>query len=103
MLFNTNIVKILRGQVKRVLEPESKVAEELIWDGEKGILSLYPPNVWNIYIAGNMEREMEVEFEKFLINISRHIGQDIEQISTFKFYSMLEYLREEYRAKGKKK
>lgn len=96
------MLDVIRAQVDDILEPDNVDTLKRIYDGEKGILQLYKPNVWNVYVSGNMEREMEVEFEKFLINIADHTHSVVDEISTFKFYSMLEYLKEKYKPKQKK-
>ena len=48
-------------------EAEDEAYKEEIFQAEKGMLELKKPNVWNTNIAGNMEVETEVEFEKFLV------------------------------------
>ena len=52
------------------------------------------PNIWNIYIPGNMEVEMETEFEKFMLAVSEHTNENIDNISVFRFYSLLSYIKE---------
>lgn len=52
------------------------------------------PNNWNIHAQNNMEIEMEVEFEKFLLAVSEHTNEDVSKITAFKFYSLIEYIKE---------
>jgi hypothetical protein len=75
---------------------QSQDSELRIEQAEKDILQMLKPHVWNIYEDGNMEIEMEVEFEKFLIAVSQHINTDIDDIKTFRFYSLVTYLKEKY-------
>ena len=60
---------------------------------EKELLSIHLPNVWNINMEGNMEIKMEVEFDKFLFAISEHTSVDLEKLTAFKFYSLIDYLK----------
>lgn len=52
------------------------------------------PNVWNINIKGNMEVEMETEFEKFMLTLSEHTNEDIKSITVFRFYALIGYIKE---------
>lgn len=61
---------------------------------EKNMLSIDSPNIWNINIKGNMEIEMEVEFEKFLLSVSEHTKEDLNKITVFKFYAIIEFVKE---------
>lgn len=57
------------------------------------------PNVWNVYEEGNLEIVMEVEFEKFLIAISEYSNETPDQLSTFRFYAQIDYLKEKHAPK----
>lgn len=52
--------------------------------------------MWNVYIEGNMEIEMEVDFDKFLISIAENTKEDLEKISTFRFFVLVDYLKEKF-------
>lgn len=52
--------------------------------------------MWNVYIDGNMEIEMEVDFDKFLISIAENTKEDLEKISTFRFFVLVDYLKEKF-------
>lgn len=58
------------------------------------MLEMRKPNVWNVHAKGNMERAMEVEFEKLLLAVSDHTNENIDNINTFRFYALIEYLEE---------
>lgn len=66
-----------------------------IFDIEKEILENDPPHVWNVWKSGNMERVLEVEFHKFAIAVTERSRQDLNNISTFTFYSTVEHLKEQ--------
>lgn len=52
------------------------------------------PNNWNVNSKGNMEVEMEVEFEKFLMSVAEHTTENMSEITVFKFYSLIQYIKE---------
>lgn len=70
--------------------------EKHIYDVEREILERDKPNTWNVWKNGNMERSMEVDFTKFAVNVSELSKQSIEDMTVFKFYATLEYLKEKH-------
>ena len=58
------------------------------------MLGFNPPEVWNINTEGNMERQMEVDFEILLIAISDHTGIPVDNITVRRFYAIMDYLEE---------
>lgn len=44
---------------------------------------------------------MEVEFEKFLLTISEHTTENINEISVFRFDTLIEYLKEKNSKNGR--
>lgn len=65
-----------------------------VYEVEKEILIGDKPNRWNVWIEGNMERQLEVDFHKYLIAVSEHTAIDIKETTTFTFYSIVEHLQE---------
>jgi len=65
-----------------------------IYDVEKEILESDKPNIWNVNIEDNMERVLEVDFNKFAVQVTELSNQTIENLSTFRFYATVEYLKE---------
>lgn len=76
------------------------VAEEAIDAKEKDLLRLTLPNIWNINTAGNMEVEMETEFEKFMLAVAEHTNEKLDEITVFRFYSLLGYIKEKNKPKN---
>ena len=64
------------------------------------MLELRKPNVWNTNIAGNMEVETEVEFEKFLVSLSEYTNENLEEITVFRFYALIDLLTEKSKKNG---
>lgn len=64
------------------------------------MLELRKPNVWNTNIAGNMEVETEVEFEKFLVSLSEYTNENLEEITVFRFYALIDLLKEKHKDNG---
>lgn len=97
---NGAILKKLKADVNLILD-DNEENKKALFDSEKEILELQKPNIWNIYIDGNMEIEMEVEFEKFLLTISEHTTENINEISVFRFDTLIEYLKEKNSKNGR--
>jgi hypothetical protein len=57
------------------------------------MLRLSKPKVWNVYITGNAELEYEVGFEGFLFEVAEHTKEDLDKITVFKFYSLLDHIK----------
>lgn len=70
-------------------------------DQEFELLRLTKPKVWNIYIKGNEELNMETGFEKFIFFVQEHTTINIDNISLFRFYSLLDYIKEKNEQNGK--
>lgn len=58
------------------------------------MLSQEPNNVWNVNKKGNMEVEMESEFEKYFLSVSEMTSLDIDEISVFRFNAFVEKIKE---------
>ena len=74
---------------------EDKDYSEQIFNIEKEILEDDKPNIWNVWQENNMERVLEVDFQKFAISVTKLSGQNINEITTFTFYATIEQLKEE--------
>jgi len=70
---------------------------DAIYNLEMQLLELRKPNVWNVYVKGNKEREMEVDFEKLLIAVQEFTNEKIDEMTVYRFYVMIEYLKEKHR------
>lgn len=82
----------------------SKLAGEPIDEGavdkrERELLRLTSPNVWNIHNKNSMELEMETEFEKFMIAVSEHTNEKLDEITVFRFYALLGYIKDKNKPK----
>lgn len=63
------------------------------------MLEMRKPNIWNVHTDGNMEILMEVDFEKFLLAVSEHTNEKIDEVSTFRFYALTDFLKEKFKPK----
>lgn len=77
-----------------------EVDEEKIDEKERELLRLTLPNVWNVNRAGNMEVEMETEFEKFMLAVGEHTNEKLDEITVFRFYSLLSFIKEKNKPKS---
>ncbi|QCW20485.1 tail assembly chaperone protein [Flavobacterium phage FPSV-S3] len=78
---------------------EDRDYSEQIFNIEKEILEDDKPNIWNVWQDNNMERVLEVDFQKFAISVTKMSGQNINDITTFTFYATVEQLKEENKKK----
>lgn len=76
-----------------------EVKEDQIFNVEKEILETDKPNIWNVWKKGNMERVLEVEFQKFAISVVEKSKQPLDTLTTFTFYATVEHLKEVYKPK----
>ena len=84
--FNREVKAMLDLKLNQIIDDEDYT--DKIEDKKKSILKMNTPSSWNINDKDNMEREMEVEFEKALLATEGH------NLTVFQFYSKLEYLEE---------
>lgn len=76
-----------------IIEKKESIKEE-VFEVEKEILENDTPHVWNVHIENNMERVLEVDFNKFAIQVTELSNQRLEDMTTFRFYATVEYLKE---------
>jgi len=57
------------------------------------MLRLSAPSLWNVYQTNNAELEMETGFELFMFSVGEHTNEDLDKITVFRFYSLLEYIK----------
>lgn len=68
-----------------------------VFEIEKEILEDDKPNIWNVWQENNMERVLEVDFQKFGISVIELSGQNLTEITTFTFYATVEHLKEKFK------
>jgi hypothetical protein len=88
--FNAAKIKQLLARLDKVIGFE---VGDNIQESEKEMLRLSKPNLWNVFIAGNAELEMETGFEQFLFEVAEHTKEDLDKITVFRFYSLLDYIK----------
>lgn len=76
-----------------IIEKKVSIKDE-VFEVEKEILENDKPHVWNVHIENNMERVLEVDFNKFAIQVTELSNQRLEDMTTFRFYATVEYLKE---------
>lgn len=95
--FNIIFKDVLEAELDAILTEEDN--SEKIYEFEKQMLEMRKPNVWNIHTDGNMEILMEVESEKFLLALSEHTNEKVDDLSTFRFYALTDFLTEKFKPK----
>lgn len=76
------------------------VEEKQIDEKERELLRLSSPNIWNVNKPKNMEVEMETEFEKFMLAVGEHTAEKLDEITVFRFYSLLSFIKEKNQPKN---
>lgn len=96
---NYNVAKLkqMAAIVKGILGDESAKEQQ---DAEFEMLRLSKPSVWNIYIGGNMELQMENGFETFLFSVQEYTKEDLEKITVYRFYCLLEHIKNKNNPNG---
>lgn len=57
------------------------------------MLRLSKPRIWNVYILNNAELEFETDFEMWMFEINEHTRENLDNITVFRFYSLLDYIK----------
>ncbi len=78
---------------------DDRDVENDVFNIEKEILGQSKPNIWNVHTEGNMERVLEVDFQKFAVSVIELTGMDLEKVTTFTFYASVEHLKEKFKSK----
>ena len=85
------MIQKLKAQVNIILEEEG--AEEKNNKAEEELLKLITPNHWNLNIDDNAEKSLELGFEEFMLSVKENTTEDLENITTFRFYSLLDFIK----------
>lgn len=89
-------VKRVNAMLDSIIDPGERHQRE-IFNVEKQILERDKPKIWNVWKSGNMERVLEVDFQKFVVAVTENTNQDLSTITTFTFYATVEHLKEKYK------
>tara|TARA_Y100000310_G_scaffold331124_1_gene404143 strand:+ start:327 stop:623 length:297 start_codon:yes stop_codon:yes gene_type:complete len=98
MNFNAAKIKQLMARLDKVIGFNVDVEE--IEKQEREMLRLSKPNLWNVHLPHNMELEMETQFEQWLFEIQEHTKEDLDKITVFRFYSLLDYIKNKNNSDG---
>lgn len=74
-----------------VLEEDDHVEKEK--SASKELLKLITPAFWDMNQKENADREIEVGFAEFMLSVAEHTKENLETITTFKFYTLLEFIK----------
>ena len=84
--YNLALINLLKCECDEICGVE---VDEQKQKFEKELLRLSTPSVWNIYEPGNAEVEIEVGFEQLILNLSEKTRLDVDSLSVFQFYTLL--------------
>jgi hypothetical protein len=98
-MLNADRMREANAILENIINP-SKENQDDRKNRERKVLEHFDPNIWNIYVEGNMEIKMESDFERFLVALEESGFKDMDNCSIGKFYSILEYLDEKKKAHG---
>lgn len=95
--YNNNLKELLVLEFGKLAGDD--VEDKDIDRKERDLLRLDLPNVWNINTSGNMEVEMETEFDMFMLAVGEHTKERVDEITVFRFYALLGYIKEKNKPK----
>lgn len=64
------------------------------------MLEMDNPNIWNVNVRGNLDVEMEKNYEKFILSVSENTNLNVDEMNVFRFYSLIEHIKEKNRGNG---
>lgn len=98
LVYNVALINKLKSQVSCLLEEVNCLENDK--KASKELLRLTESNFWNLNRSQNADVQLEIDFEEFLIAISEHTKEDLNTITTFRFYSLLKHIRNKYKDNG---
>ena len=90
------MINKLKARVNWILEDEDAKEQEEV--ATKELLRLIHPTFWNLNREGNADVNIEVNFEEFMISVAEHTKEDLNTITTFKFYTLLKHINKKQNA-----
>ena len=80
----------MKAKLSWILDEEDNEKKEE--DATNELLKLINPSFWNLNREGNADVDMEVGFEEFMMSVGEHTKEDLNAITTFKFYTLLKHI-----------
>lgn len=90
-MYNSALLKDAKADLESIFFGKDTSTQKE--EAEAEILRLSQPKLWNVYMKGNEEQAMENGFEQFMFLVGEHTKEDLNNISVFRFYSLLEYIK----------
>lgn len=75
--------------------------EEQRKKSEAEMRRLSRPQSWNIYTPNNALLGMEKGIEEFMFLVAEHTREDLDKITVFRFYSLLDYIKNKNKDGGR--
>ncbi len=70
-----------------------KETNEALEKAQKDMLRLSKPRNWNVYTPNNAELQEDVGFEAYLFIVAEHTKEDVNTMTVFRFYSLIDYIK----------
>jgi len=86
-----------KADLEYILEVQG--ADIKIEKAELELLRRNLPDSWNVYVEGNMELRIERDFEQFLFSVAEHTKEDVENMTTYRFYHLIDYIKKKQKNK----
>jgi hypothetical protein len=90
VIYNTALINKLKARISWILDDEGAKEQEQVATNE--LLRLIKPTFWNLNREGNADVDIEVGFEQFMMSVAEHTKEDLNTITTFKFYTLLKHI-----------
>ena len=62
-------------------------------EAENEMMRLSIPQNWNVYVKGNAILKQNADFEHLMLLAGEHTNEDLNEITTFRFYNLLDYIK----------
>lgn len=85
------MIKKLKTQLAVIIGEDD--AEQERKQANNELLRLINPNYWNLSRDNSAEKQIELGFEEFMLAVKEHTTEDLDKITTFRFYSLLDYIK----------
>jgi len=97
LVFNSAMLETLKSRVSWILDEPGN--EERQKQANENLLKLVKPQFWNLNKEQNAEKEIELSYESLIISVSDQTREDLNKITTFRFYNLIKHIKEK-RAKN---
>jgi len=91
IIYNQALINKLKAELNVILEKAN--ADDDLIQAQNELLRHITPNHWNLNYKNNQEKTIELNFEEFMLAVKDQTTEDLENITTFRFYTLIDYIK----------